>query len=661
MYVSIGNHLLQLVHFGIAMFFLYFLLPRLAFPQTNLGLAEDSIAHALRGVCLLIIMGYSLILLKLFETPMILTIFLISGLRRSLLSSNEQKREGSAQKVTTLFYDWIDGLFFVLGFLKNSCVQLNKSLYNQYSLWKKDICTILLLIIIISVSFGIRFYDVYYHAAPTMSDSYVTLSWLKNAQDQQLFVDGIYPQGYYILLNYFAKFSAIDPLYVLRYSGPISNTLIIYCSYFLIARLSGERQAGIVASIIPGVFGFILSGEWERQTTSLSQEYSYLLVLPTLYFYCQWVKTQKETYYRTALAGACAVGLVHVIGYVYLCLGVGCLVLTDLSLSKKAAFLRFKRLCTAFMISAAASVTPAIIGLFMGKSFHANSLNFTFEVALVERPPIQTLDFVALGLAVFLILSSKFGGKDQRVSERCIGLLGIIMFFIYEYLAWLTQKEVIASRAPSLWALTLPLVLGMGASVFFRFLRRLKLNVFIPILTTALIFCLTWFYLVVPIDPSRFKMESDAGVEQYLSINQNFLPRNWMIIYSFREANNMIRGKGYHMYIGPELGNVKTSNYFLGRFDPQKPAFTQYGSNKPDSNLPKDVFIFYEKKIFRNILLENDPDPKVGRQAEYTHREQDMKELKAWLDKYQAVNGELSVYYDSDELTVYHFIKRETD
>ena len=60
-----------------------------------------------------------------------------------------------------------------------------------------------------------------------MSDSYATLSWLKNAQEQQLFVDGIYPQGIII-------YSLISP----------SSQLLIPCMFCGILILSSKFRGG---------------------------------------------------------------------------------------------------------------------------------------------------------------------------------------------------------------------------------------------------------------------------------------------------------------------------------------------------------------------------------------------------------------------------------
>lgn len=653
MYATVENHLFNLLHYLAAVLILYFVFPRVIFKIWHEDLTSRFLAYSLRSVCCLIIMGYVLIILKLFEVPVLLTILMLVYLfNKNLLSLDTDKREKAFLKVVTLYFDLLDGIQSVKSYVLGRLIKFKSLIFRRKITYVSFIENVLLLLILV-LSFYLRFYDVYFHAAPSMSDAYVTLSWMKNAQEQMLFVDGIYPQGFYILLDYFYKFSGIDPLYVLRYTGPVMNTLAVFCIYFFVTRVSNNRLAGIASALLMGVFGNLLCGEWDRQAATLSQEYGFILVVPTLYFYYQWVRSQNKLDFQTSLFGSCAVGLVHAIGFAFLWMGVGALILADLTLYPKDFFYKIKQVIKAFLLSTSVSITPAIIGWLEGKGFHENSFNFTFEEVIVNKPPINIIDLFALGAAFFLLCSSFIGSKERRLGERFVSLFGLVTYFVYEYLGWITKKELISSRSPDLWAITIPLLIGMAAAVIIKLLLTCRIpNKMIVTAAGLTVLLLTLFYPSAVIHPD--KLESDSGLEQYLRISESFAPKSWMIIYSFREANNMIRGKGYHMYVGPKIGLIDAPNYFIFRYDPYKAPLTLYGDTKPDLNIPGDVFIFYEKKIFKNPALAQ-LETKAGKKAEYATREKDMLDLKQWLEEYRQAHGSLPIYYDGKDLTVYHF------
>jgi hypothetical protein len=653
MYASIGNHLFNLLHYVFAVAFLYFLIPKLIFSFRQDDLSHQLMAYATRSICCLVVIAYMLIMMKLFEVPVLIVLPILVYLnKKNILSLDREKRYKAYLKVVTYYYDSLDGNFSLKAYFQERWSQFWKlQVRGQFQF--VQLVETLLLILILVLSFYVRFYDVYLHAAPSSSDAYVALSWMKYARDQMLFVDGIYPQGFYFVLDYLSKFSGIDPVYILRYTGPVMNTLAVYCIYFFVSRISKNRLGGIAAALLFGVFGQILCWVWIRQGATLSQEYGFNLVIPTLYFYYRWVKTKNSVDFYTGLFGSCAVGLIHAIGFVFLWMGVGTLLLADSTLGMRGFGSKFKLTLKAFLISTIMSLAPALMGLLMGKGFHSSSLSFAFEEMIVDKPPITTLDVAALVAIFFLLWASFIGPKERRLGERFIALFGILTFFVYEYLGWITQREVISSRAPDLWAILVPILIGMAVAVLIKGLLRCGIpNPLIALASGITICLLISYYPISVIYPD--KLESDSGVEQYLQISQEFMPKSWMIVYSFREANNMIRGKGYHMYVGPKIGRFESPNYFIGRYDPAKEPLTLFDEKKPDINLPGEIFIFYEKEVYKHPVLAQ-MDSVIGKKQEYATREKDRDELKQWLDDYLQAHGTLPVYYEGQDLTVYHF------
>lgn len=652
MYADFGNQLYNWAHYTAGILCLFILIPRMMFELPGDRFLERSFGYVLRIVFWFIVLAYALIMLKLFEMLALLTVLLIVSLRKSVLSLHPEVRGKSFFAIAKFFYDWTDGI-----------VSLRAIVARRVNKWRSSIRGFRIgsfaiiveygtLFIVLAVSAFMRFYDTLRHPAPAMSDAYVAYAWMKFADERMLFAEGIYPQGYYYILDYLHKFAAIDPLYVLRFTGPVTNLLIVVFLYYFVQRLSGSRLAGIIAAAGRGIFGYLPGGDWDRQAASLSQEFGFFIMLPTLYFFYLWLQKNRTADYRSALFGASAVGLVHAIAYAFLWLGAAALMAADLVVNHQGFLKRLLKVIAVGFISAVISTVPIGLGLMLHKHFHASSLNYTFEVAKVLLPPIRPIDIAALVSAALLLVSSLRGPKPRRIAECFIGVFGFSVFFLYEYAGWLTQKAVLMERSPDLWALTVPLLIGMAAAPLFRFLSGLRVPPgAVSLVAASVILGAMLVYPPQPIYP--YKLESDEGIDQYLRISQSFTPKSWLIVYSFREANNMTRGKGFHMYVGPKIGELDAPVSFLGRYDPTKPALTRYGEKKPDTGIGSDVFIFYEKEVFKNNILAQ-IDSKVGKMKEYRTREEDMKKLREWLDAYERVNGPLDVYYDGQGLTVYH-------
>lgn len=659
MYANVGNQLYSWIHYAIACCLLLVVVPRLVFTLPKDRTVESLIAFALRSFFWLVIAAYALIAVKLLEYFSLFVLFGVMALRHSLLSPDTERREQSSYSLAIRFYDWIDGILSVRKAFISRLHQFKNSAKAVKKLSWTDALEYGLLIVILAVSCYIRLYDSLHRAAIAFSDGYVTTQWIKYADNNILFGDGIYPQGFYYFLWYLYKFSGIDALYTMRFTGPLANTLIVFCLYFIVRRLSGNRVAGMVAAVVVGLFGQILGGDWGRQAGTLSQEFGLLLVLPTIYFFHRWMQNNNEVDYRTGLIGAAATGLTHEIGFAYVWLALGALLLADYIHTRRQFLAKLKKCTVAGLISVAISVAPAVLGLLLGKSVHASSLKYVYDTVVVERPPIRALDIAALSGAGLMLLASGAGPKALRICNTSIATLGIVTYIIYEFLGWLTQIDMISTRSVDLWNLTIPILLGMGAAVVLRLLETPRL----PRVVWAGAFAVALAAAAVTLPPrpivTAAKLESDEAVNQYLRISQSFLPKSWTIVYSFREANVLIKGKGYHLYVGSKIGDLDAPpSYFLGKYDPTKPGLTPYGGQPPDTSVGSEVFIFYEKQLFKNKYIDL-PDVWGSKFKEYRTREQDMVNLRKWLDEFEQANGPIEVYYNSPSLTVYHIENKE--
>jgi hypothetical protein len=182
--------------------------------------------------------------------------------------------------------------------------------------------------------------------------------------------------------------------------------------------------------------------------------------------------------------------------------------------------------------------------------------------------------------------------------------------------------------------------------VLFRWLGSFSWKAAIE-LCICVALCMASFIYMPPQPIRPYKMESDTTVEQYLKISSMNRPKSWMLVYSLKEGQNLVDGAGFHMYVGRE----EVATNLLRDFDPKKEHLTLFGEEKPSANIANDVYIFYEKKIFK-VLETNSIYPFV--KSEYANREKEMLQLKQWINTHIEAGHKVDVFFDNEELTVYH-------
>jgi hypothetical protein len=644
MAVSFMNQAFELIHLFFAVFVVFIFFPRWLFPLTEDHPLDRGAARFLRMVFLLIVMGYVLVLLKLFELAAIVTILTLFSLRKYLSLRQKSLVEASLTSLLTKLYDFLDGLVhFPRTRIKP---ELRTYLTNRdqadWLYWGIGI-------LILALCAYFRFDDALTTAAPPLSDSYVTLAWMKYIDERILFHDGIYPQGFHIILDVLHKFSADEFLYVLKYAGPLQSLGIAVSLYFVVSRLTGDRLAGMAATAVYGLFlGSYEGFPWERQVGTNSQEFGFLLVYPTLYFAVRYVQEKKKEDLWTVFAGMAAVGLVHSLAFAFLGSMIFFLLLAALWVYRKHVIIPLKWLAGAGVCSVLLSAVPIGLGLLLGKELHSSSVDYLTSHAFTFTVPAwNRLDKMA---AVSLILLFVFCWKKKRSDgQRCLFLFsfffGAFFFVLYLYGGMLTKSTLIASRAIDLWGLALSFCIGMG----WHCLERIRAN-WLPSRWISLgLFCtllVSGLMVDKPTAIHPYKMEWDSGVQQFLRITNMYRPKSWMIV-SQEEGYSLSLGDGYHMYLSTLLQD----------YDPTLPPLTKKGQHHPDENLSPDVFIYHEKEIYRvspsNSIYSLEAPI-------YVRRERENRELADWLKKYKESHGSLPIFYEDAHLQIIHLHREIT-
>lgn len=636
MYSSLPNHLYNIIHLILAFYLLFMLYPQMVLKRSYETKLEDIISKYILMVFLFILVGYLLVVVKLYEFIgiflILLGIFIHSYLRR-----NEKiKIKARLLRLIELMFDYVDKVKSIKADLvnlvkaKHSKTRKNfiNSFKNKFVVWN-----VVMLLITLGYSSYLRLYDAYFNAAPAMADSYTTLKWMKFINNRILFPDGIYPQGFHIYLATIQKFAFIDPLYVLRYVGPINCVFITLGIYFVLSRITHDKTTGIVGAIVYGILITFMYSEYQRQAATNSQEFGYLFVLPTLYFYAKYIKNNKRRDLITAFAGVSVTALVHTISYIFIAIGVISLIIMAILINYKKYWKRVRLIIGSGLVSGFIGIVPVGIGILLKKKFNTSSQSFLTERARVLGFHILSkMDYVGLTclLVTFIYILFNFKKLEKNILYVFILILNLVSFLIYYLGGYLTQNSIVSTRFIDFWCLTEPLIIGMGFYVVISVFKNIKARNFITSIS-CMIFILFCFFYLKPKPIISYKMEYNSNVEQYLKISKELIPTNWMIV-SQSEGYAVVLGKGYNMML---------SN-FLTNFNPKSKYLIDKSTNIVVAT--PDIFLYQEKNVFVTTFTT---------EINYPLRKIQDGELQTWVLEYKKTHSNLSIYYEDKNTRIY--------
>jgi len=626
LYSSFANHFVHASRYLFAFCLLFVLFPRAVLPAGPGTALERLLRNYIISVLFFIVLGFLLILLRVFELLTLFAVIAFICLRRYKESRNISSWEGVWQRAMVWVYDIADGLIHPGGvlreLLKKKGGELKSSLVERLGSVQALFETLLLLAVFIYSAY-LRFYDTLRYAAPAMSDSYVVIAWIKYLDRKMLFRDGIYPQGFHLYLDFLHKFSALDPLYIVNYSGPLHGVMITLSIYFAVSRWTGRKAPGILAASMYGLLGPYLTNEWMRQAAANSQEYAFIFVLPALYFLSRYLNNGERLDLWTGTAAVVIAGLVHSLAFALIGLGMGILLLLAVLSGVRKNIDRIIKVFLAGVASVVAALLPVGIGLLMGKGFYQSAAEFLLEKApVITVPDLKITDCAALAgmglLAVYRLAKWKTG--NELFYARFIVLFGAAAFLFYYYGGVKTGSLVIATRARELWGLVSPVCIGAGWFAAGQMVAPLRRRMVELAVCFCLLGCIALYLRPQPIVP--YKMEHESGVEQYLRISSTLRRTEWMIV-SQEEGYALVYGNGYHLMLGD----------FLREYDPRAAKL---------EGCPPDVFIYYEKKVFRA-----NRDKSI-----YDQREKENQQLKEWLEIYEKTHDNMSLFYEDENLKI---------
>jgi len=644
-YSSFLNQAFNWGHYLVAFIGTMVILPRFLFRPIRGNGWERFAANFSRMVLLIICLGYVLVATKLFEVLSLTFILAALSTRTFWTKTGAAKRQETQNKMALAFYDGLD-----IGFgLKQRLQKRSTHALGSFRVYLRALLAQVIRVsrwAIIFALFGgavyLRFTGTIIHSAPVLSDSYVTLAWMKYIDARILFHDGIYPQGFHIYLGFLRKFAAINPLYVLNYTGPLNSILTMLLMTVLVTTLGQSIWAGFGSALVYGLLSstaFI--NEWTREVATNSQEFAFVLLFPAMLFLFRYLWRRDRHYLWIAGCAITVMGLVHTLAYALAVIG-ACAMLTVFLLARFRTYWRYAvRVLIVGVCSAIISVLPLGLGTMLGRQLNKSASSYASSVShgALYIPTLHIIDYVSIISICLLFVAShpKIAKGRLALARRFVALWSLIVLLLYEF-GDITHYTVLTSRSDELWALVAPLCIGMAGGIVWQAMRRFAISEWLgQVIATALLLVIWIGDRPQPIEP--YRMQWDETVDQFLRIGTLHLPKTWMIVgdpYMY----DLVLGEGFAL-----LGRN-----FLQLFAPQPPPLTLRATGKLDTGIPQYVFIFVENKVLEvrrtnsiySILL-----------PQYRQRQKDLRLLNQWIQTYRQRGGAIHVFFTDPILTVY--------
>lgn len=515
--------------------------------------------------------------------------------------------------------------------------------------------------VILLYAAGLRFLDVFRSLAFGYSDSYSHLLWLKQLQSNVLYPSGhhqFYPRGFHAFMAVLQGLSGLDETISVRLTGPLVGVLLVLAAYYGARRVTGNREAGLVAMLIFGTFvngvpfldGYFDSGVlkfsrdystfwFTRQTAPLPEEFSLVFLLPAFFALQSYLVAGLRRDLAVFGLATLAIFLIHSLMAIALALGM-CLLLP---LTLMTRTLAWRSVGTVVMVS----LGVALLGnlqmlygwLFASTVQQAGEEYADWLQGLTQGGslPISIEILTAVTVGLLLGLGGLFlgRGKRQKLTWSFTSLYLVL-------LAWLARSQnfgipylLPTDRVTNYRVLFLYIALG---AVFYLLVlcplrRAWRLHpAWVPSAVTALALgglAFVGFPATIP-EPPRY--EHGAFPRVTYNVRRNLPPLEWTLISTVEDYSQSMKG-GWHMNI----------NAFLESYDPYDPLV----------KLPTRYTLLYiEKRLFGASSDKYNFTISIRRDVQ--------RRLQEWANIYGLYHDNLSVYYEDDDVMVFMITQEQS-
>jgi len=563
-------------------------------------------------------------------------------------------RESFVKKTNNLltnFSGMHDGIFSFSIFYKRWKNEIIRKFFTNIKRFFKHPVNLIIFTFAMVFASTYRCYHSVFQAQFGTSDIYVHTNWIKLLDNNQIFLDGVYPYGYHIIVSVLAKLTGMNVVVIMRFIGGIVGILICAFLYYACRRVFKSAFVANCAVIFYTVTSF--AGGFWRQQFALPQEYGMLFLYPCGYFLHRFMVHKKRsdlTYFGIALSLTISAHFYVTILAALLCIGI--FVANYWEIFKKKVFVS---LVIAVSLSLAAAVVPLLMGRAIGMEWHG-SMGWALGIMSSEgsdeassasagqlppdpnapegsgsTTPSQSEEKeMPTTFEEFRIEAEGYVGQITSMRWFTICLYATLFILIYSFVKVLIFRKNPQNRLAlgfSIYTLLLfvvifapirgfPMIMDFARSgIFYGYIAPIMIagplqvlydifhrkNFFMRMVHVVIIVVLGSYFANYVVDgkhyvakPSAFREQLTSAVEVYYDIAKYYPKNKWTIVSPVDETS-MVRGRGYH--------------YELKDFILQMDNYT------PDTKIyipTKYVFVYVEKRpiVFNDIIYYENGFPK---------------------------------------------------
>lgn len=514
----------------------------------------------------------------------------------------------------------------------------------------------------------LRFNHTIVHAAYPHIDMYVHLQWSKRLGLNQLYFDGVYPEGYHTIISAINKIFFIDLYWIVRYIGPIGGILLVLSTYYFVLRITKSHKASLISLVVYSLVVETFPGVMFRQGAALPQEYAAIFILPGLYMLFLYLTTEKNSFLAIYLQSLACTLLIHSYAALYLMIWSAILFLGTLLFVgiKKEVFLK---LLSYGFITGVGSMLPIGIGWLILRRFHQSSIEFVEEGMFLGEELQKSvydmaksifitgnpfLDIIIPGSIFLIMLLFVIKDKHWRITAFTVIISNLFMYLMYRGPEFNIFNLSVHSRTRVFFALILVIFYACGfnalehlLSLLLRLKNRFR-NVLIGVM--SLVLCSAIIYYYPPIELYRGMEEYDAAAENYLKIKNTFPVMDWTIIGPNEQLAQAL-GVGWHSDV----------LRFIQKYSLQQ-------AQDPEFQIPiptHHIFAYTEKwpLNFERMVTEKDAQLELEPEGDdafmqyYKNKDQRailQAKTIAWFDTYYKNHQGVTIFYEDDKMRIYH-------